>query len=110
MRPKGGNAQSRPRDSPIQKSSRPNQSEFADRTVGGPTSILARGGGAVAQDFGQELIDLIQNTISPASWDVNGGQATLFYYQPVFALVVRAPAEVHANLGDMLDGLRAAGK
>ncbi len=35
-------------------------------------------GGVVAN--AQELIDLIQTTIAPDTWAINGGQGTIFYY------------------------------
>jgi uncharacterized phage infection (PIP) family protein YhgE len=76
----------------------------------GPNGLLARGGGAVSDDLGEELIQLIQHTINPASWNVNGGTSSIYYYRPVMALVVRASSEVHENLGNGLNALRAAGR
>jgi hypothetical protein len=35
-------------------------------------------GGVVAN--AQELIDLIQTTIAPQTWEINGGQGTIFYF------------------------------
>ena len=77
----------------------------AGQSLTGPVAFVA-GGGAVANDFSQELIDLIQTTIDPASWNVNGGRGSIRYYSPVFALVVRASSEVHSQLSDELGGLR----
>ena len=74
------------------------------RTAGG-----AAGGGVVG-DFGPDLVDLIQRTISPRFWDVNGGPGTIVYYRPLYCLVVRATGEIHGQVGDLADGLRAAGK
>jgi hypothetical protein len=62
-------------------------------------------GGAVA-DYGQDLVDLIHAVIQPDIWDVNGGPATVVYYRPLQVLVVRAPGEVHEQLGGALNGLR----
>jgi hypothetical protein len=78
---------------------------LAGQMLNGPAAIFA-GGGSVPNDFSQELIDLIQTTIHPASWDVNGGRGSIRYYSPVFALVVRANSEVHAEIADELGALR----
>ena len=72
-------------------------------------SGAAFGGGTVS-DHAQELIDLIQRTISPQSWDVNGGQGSMFYYRPLMALVVRTTSEVHGDVGGLLEALRRAGQ
>lgn len=58
----------------------------------------------------QALIDLIERTISPNTWDVNGGPGTVMYYAPRHALVIRAPAEVHGRVGAGLQNLRRAGQ
>lgn len=81
-------------------------------TLGGPSTILAAGcetqsahaalGGAARLDYGRELVELIQRTISPDFWDVNGGPGTIVYYAPLHALVVRATAEVHEEVGGVL--------
>jgi hypothetical protein len=69
-------------------------------TLGGPSRLLdevtQRGGfgGRGIPDFGNRLVQLIQSTISPKAWDVNGGPATIIYYRPLFLLVVRAPMDV----------------
>ena len=83
-------------------------------TLGGPGYVLAHSGGArggaAVQDHGQELIDLIQRTISPDFWDVAGGPGSMFYYRPLMALVVRATSEVHGDVGGLLGALRRAGQ
>ena len=60
-------------------------------------------------DYGQHLVDLIQKTIAPSTWDVNGGLGTIFYWRPGRALVVRQTGEVHDRMGNALDQLRRAG-
>jgi len=70
-------------------------------------ATLSRGGAAA--ENGQALVDLIQATIAPGVWDVNGGQATIFYFAPVHALVVRAPGEVHHQAAGLLDNVRRVG-
>jgi hypothetical protein len=66
-------------------------------------------GGASALDNGQQLVELIQEVISPDIWDVNGGPAVIRYYAPLKVLVVTAPGDVHGDVGAVLDGLRQAG-
>lgn len=89
------------------------QVDYSNYTLGGPSYVLAHSGaafgGGSASDHAQELIDLIQRTISPQSWDVNGGQGSMFYFRPLMALVVRATSEVHGDVGGLLEALRRAG-
>jgi hypothetical protein len=80
--------------------------DFSGQMAGGPTLMMARGGGAISLDYGDELVELIQNTINPATWDVNGGQGTIVYYRPCMALVVRASSSVHEELGGLLGEIR----
>lgn len=89
------------------------QMSYSNYTLGGPAYVLSHsgaafGGGAVS-DHAQELIDLIQRTISPDFWDVAGGPGSMFYYRPLMALVVRATSEVHDDVGGLLGALRRAG-
>src|SRR5690606_21069799 len=70
---------------------------------GGPQAAVAQG-----VDYGPELADLIERVISPEVWDINGGPGTVAYYAPGRALVVRAPAEVHHQVGQLVEDLRAA--
>ncbi len=69
----------------------------------------AFGGGAGPSDSGQDLVDLIQTVIRPASWDVNGGNGSIYYWYPGKCLVIRQTGEVHGEIGDVLDQLRRAG-
>lgn len=71
----------------------------------GPGQILSRSGGAVVGD-GSNLIQLIQTTVTPHTWDVNGGPSTIQYYQRVHALVVRAPWMTHLETERRLGQLR----
>lgn len=63
-------------------------------------------GNAALPDNGPALVALIQRTISPGAWDVNGGEGTIQYYRPLRVLVIRAPGGVHDNVGGVLGGLR----
>ncbi len=96
------------------------QLELAGATSGGPAAYWAlhggatrsdavpggAGGGGAFSDFAPSLIELIQSTIEPDHWDVAGGPATIRYYRPVFALVVRASSHVHPQIGGFLGGVR----
>lgn len=62
--------------------------------------------GGASQTDAQSLIDLIQATIAPSSWDVNGGQGSIVYWQLGQALVVRQTSEVHEQLGGVVGRLR----
>jgi hypothetical protein len=63
---------------------------------------------AATIDYGPELVDLIQQTISPATWDINGGNGTVAYFAPRRAIVVSAPERVHDKIDDVLGQLRSA--
>jgi hypothetical protein len=87
------------------------QVSLASYSLGGPARLFdslggAPGGGAVIADHGQELVDLIQRTIAPAAWDVNGGPCTIVYYRPLMCLVVTATGDIHGQAGNLLQGLR----
>lgn len=75
-----------------------------NRAVNGPGAANAN---VAAQDYGPLLIELIQRTISPQSWDVAGGASTIRYWRPGMALVVRAPQGLHEQLGPLLGQLRS---
>ena len=78
--------------------------------VGGAGGMMG-GWGAQRQpvDDGQQLVDLIQRTIAPTTWSVNGGPGAIYYWQPGRALVISATDGVHEQLGDVLGQLRRAG-
>lgn len=60
------------------------------------------GGGPYGFDYGPELVDLIQRTIAPQTWDVNGGLGTIYYWRPGRALVIRQTGNVHDQIGGLL--------
>jgi hypothetical protein len=49
-----------------------------------------------------QLMDLMQNSIEPASWQANGGPGTIQFYEPSMSLVIRQTAEMHYQLGGAL--------
>ncbi|MBI3839488.1 MAG: hypothetical protein HY288_16330 [Planctomycetia bacterium] len=59
-----------------------------------------------AQKNGQELVDLIQKTIAPGTWDVNGGLGVIRYFENKQVLVIRQSDEVHGQLEGLIRGLR----
>ena len=83
---------------------------LADQASGGPSTFLARGGGAMTERNAEDLIELIERTINPDFWDVNGGPGTIMYYPNLQCLVIRATGEVHGDVGRALGGVRAAGR
>jgi hypothetical protein len=68
------------------------------------TLVATAAGGDAAE--AQALIDLIQATISPETWDINGGRGSIVYFANGHALVVSAPGDVHDDLGGLLRQLR----
>jgi hypothetical protein len=59
-----------------------------------------------AEANGQALVELIQDTIAPNSWDIRGGPGSIVYFNPLRCLVVRQTGEGHDALGDLLGGVR----
>jgi hypothetical protein len=77
----------------------PSSQTFGSVTVDSP-------GGRSVEDAGRELVELIQRTISPESWDVNGGPGTIMFYPPLRVLVIRASRDVHGEVGGVLGQLQ----
>jgi hypothetical protein len=48
------------------------------------------------------LMDLIVNTVEPASWQVNGGWGTISFHEPSMSLLIRQTAEFHYQMGNGL--------
>ena len=49
------------------------------------------GAGSGSQAGGLSLVELIQTTIAPETWDVNGGKGTIRFFGPLDVLVVSQP-------------------
>ncbi len=58
-------------------------------------------------DYGPQLVELIEATISPGTWNINGGPGAIVYYQPLRVLVVSAPDDVQNQIGGVVGRLRA---
>ena len=75
------------------------------RAAGNPASGAAAGRASDA-DEAQDLVDLIQNTIAPDSWEQRGGRGTIRYFPPKQVLVIRQSGEVHEEFEDLMRQLR----
>ena len=62
-------------------------------------------GGGTNADF-DTLIDLITQTVSPATWDHNGGKGNIAASPTNLSLVVSQTQEVHEEIVDLLEQLR----
>lgn len=74
--------------------------------VGAGQAVPAGRGGQAQMDHGDDLVELIQTTIAPESWDVNGGPGTIYYFRGLRVLVIRQTSEVHGQVGDVVGQLR----
>ena len=63
------------------------------------------GGGAAMADF-DSLIELIQSTIAPDSWEEVGGAGTVSEFRGNLSLVISQTQEVHEEIADLLEQLR----
>lgn len=73
---------------------------------GGNQMMPGAAGGGVVADF-DPLIELIQNTIDPQSWqETNGGPGTIQEFRANLSLVVSQTLENHERIQDLLESLR----
>ena len=83
--------------------------ELAGFSSGGPLAFFSKthaaNGGGIIDRNADDLIRLIQNTIDPSFWDVNGGVGTIVFYRPLNALVIRATEEIHYKIGGSISQL-----
>tara|TARA_R110002049_G_scaffold27321_2_gene94010 strand:- start:77696 stop:81205 length:3510 start_codon:yes stop_codon:yes gene_type:complete len=70
----------------------------------GSQSNSGRGGSSFA-DF-QSLIDLIQTTVVPDTWEALGGPSTMSEYPQNLSLVISTTSDVHDQISDLLESLR----
>lgn len=54
----------------------------------------------------EELMDIITSTIKPDSWEEVGGKGVIRYFQLGHGMVIRATADVHGDLGNLVGQLR----
>jgi type II secretory pathway component GspD/PulD (secretin) len=62
-------------------------------------------GGAQVADF-SELMDLIQSTVAPSTWEALGGVGSMRPFNTTLSLVIRQTQAVHEEIGDLLKQLR----
>jgi len=79
---------------------------MGQRSSFGPSNHPAgsQGGGSFA-DF-QSLIDLIQTTVVPDTWEALGGPSTMSEYPQNLSLVISTTSDVHDQISDLLESLR----
>jgi len=80
----------------------------ASRGSGGPspTSLGPGGiGGGTQADF-DSLIDLIQTTVAPTTWDEVGGPGSISEFRNNLSLVISQTQDVHEQIVDLLEQLR----
>jgi hypothetical protein len=75
-------------------------SSAPDSRIDGPA------GGGSPQNEGQELVELIESTIAPASWEARGGRGVVKYWAPGHALVIRQTRDVHEQIGGVVGAMR----
>ena len=63
----------------------------------------ANKGGTTQADYSQQLIDVIQGTIAPGSWDVNGGNGSIKFFPGLNVMIIRNTAENQEDLVDVLE-------
>ena len=78
------------------------QGRFGGGMMGGPAMPN--------DDHGQALVELIQETIAPSTWDINGGPGAIRYWRPGRAIVVRQMGGVHDQIGDVLEQMHRLGQ
>jgi hypothetical protein len=74
--------------------------------AGGPVGPF----GMEPPDAGEDLVEVIQKTIAPASWDIHGGLGAIYYWRPGRALIIRQRGEVHDQIGDLLWQMQRLGQ
>ncbi|MEX0703767.1 MAG: hypothetical protein WD069_16840 [Planctomycetales bacterium] len=65
-------------------------------------------GGAALPRAALDLIGLIETTVAPETWAINGGRGTITYWGPGMALVIRQTGEAHHQVGGTLQQMRRA--
>jgi general secretion pathway protein D len=63
------------------------------------------GGGGAQADF-DSLMELIQSTIAPDSWEQLGGPGTMEPYFANLSLVISTTSDIHDQIADLLESLR----
>src|SRR5262249_18666243 len=61
---------------------------------------------APGKTLDDQLIQLVESMVTPASWSSAGGSGQIDYYPPGMALVVRQTPDVHEHISELLSALR----
>ncbi|HEX4130130.1 MAG TPA: hypothetical protein VHZ24_08810 [Pirellulales bacterium] len=72
----------------------------------GGGQALGQGQQQQAATLGPELVELIEDTIAPESWEKRGGPGVIRFWGPSNALVVRQTTEAHEALAQLLRDLQ----
>jgi general secretion pathway protein D len=73
---------------------------------GQPTNMGPGGMGGGAQADFDSLIDLIQTTVAPTTWDEVGGPGSISEFRNNLSLVISQTQDVHEQIVDLLEQLR----
>ena len=74
--------------------------------VGGQNQGANGIGPAANRASAEELMEIITSSIKPESWEDNGGKGVIRYFQLGHGMVIRATADVHGDLGNLVGQLR----
>lgn len=68
--------------------------------IGGRLSRAAQN-----DDYGPNLLELIEKTIAPGTWESQGGPGRIFYWRNGRAMVISQTQEAHEDLADLIGQL-----
>ena len=93
---------------------RPEKAQQAEMAQMGAPGVGAGAGvgagrGQISEEAGEQLVEVIQNTIHPESWEQNGGNGTIQFWSTNGHLIIRQTDENHQKIQNLLDQLRRAG-
>ena len=77
--------------------------------LGGIGDAGGDGASRRVQESGEHLVEVIQATIHPDSWESNGGQGTIYFWMPNGSLIIRQTDANHEEIRNLLNQLRRAG-
>ncbi len=98
-------------EKPKQESERPKTVRNEKKTAEmGQFGGLNDAQNSTTQESGEELVEVIQTTIHPDSWERNGGNGTIQYWRQGSRLIIRQTDENHEEIQNLLNQLRRAGR
>lgn len=62
--------------------------------------------GDPSPDHGDQLLDVIQTTVKPHTWERKGGRGTGYYWRPGRAMIIRQTQDAHEEIQSLLEQLR----